>query len=153
VDLTHLGAAKLGQAGYAVTHVYSSVARKATVALSADYWLVLRVNGTVIVDQSKEPRPAAAPRPGELRLTVPLKAGWNRVEIKVGSGSGGFGFWCQVSDPGDLRVEPMVVAPTETPGEAPAAGELRREPLSVGAQLLYAEMLQKEDDPYGFTAW
>jgi beta-galactosidase len=153
VDLTHLSAAKVGQAGYAVTQVFSSVPRKATVSLSADYWLVLRVNGAAVVDQSKEPRPASAPRPGELRLSVPLQAGWNRLEIKVGSGSGGFGFWCQVSDPGDLRVAPTVIAPQEPPGEAPAVGDLKREPLSVGAQLLYAEILQKEDDPYGFTAW
>ncbi len=153
LDLTHLEPAKLGQAGYAVTYVFSSVPRKAVVSLSADYWLVFRVNGVAIVDQSTEPRPASAPRPGELRLSAPLHAGWNRLEMKVGSGSGGFGFWCQVSDPGDLRLSPTVIAPTEKPGEVPQAADLRREPPSVGAQLLYAETLQKEDDPYGFTPW
>ena len=153
LDLTHLAPAKLGQAGYAVTQVFSSVPRKAVVSLSADYWLVFRVNGVAVVDQSNEPRPASAPRPGELRLSVPLQAGWNRLEMKVASGSGGFGFWCQVSDPGDLRISPTVTAPAEPPGEVPPVADLRREPLAVGAQLLYAEMLQKEDDPYGFTAW
>lgn len=153
LDLASVAPAKLGQAGYAVTHVYSSVARRATIALSADYWLVFRMNGAAIVDQSREPRPASAPRPGELRLSVPLQAGWNRLEFKVASGSRGFGFWCQISDPGDLRLSPTVTAPSQPPGEVPAATDLRREPLTVGAQLLYTEMLQKEDDPYGFTPW
>ena len=152
-DLTSVAPSKLGQAGYAVTYLFSSVARKATIALSADYWLVFRVNGVAIVDQSKEPRPASPPRPGELRLSVPLQVGWNRLELKVASGSRGFGFWCQVSDPGDLRLSPTVLAPAQPPGVIPPPADLRREPLTVGAQPLYTEMLQKEDDPYGFTPW
>lgn len=153
LNLTHVAAPRLGQAGYAVTHLYSSVARSATVAVSADYWLVLRVNGTVVVDQSREPRPAAAPKPGEIRLRVPLRAGWNRLEVRVASGTGGFGFWCQVSDPGDLRLSPTVTVPENTPAAWPAVADLRAEPVTSGAQLLYAEALQKEDDPYGFTPW
>jgi beta-galactosidase len=136
-----------------VTHVYSSVDRSATLALSADYWLVFRVNGAVVLDQSREPRPHGAPRPGEVRLRVSLQAGWNRLEARVASGSAGFGFWCQVSDPGDLRVSPTLTAPEWLPGEVPAPANLRAEPVTSGAQLLYVEMLQKEDDPYGFTPW
>jgi len=129
------------------------VARQATFALSADYWLVFRVNGAVVLDQSRDSRPAAAPRPGEVRLQAPLKAGWNRLEARVASGSAGFGFWCQISDPGDLRVMPNVTAPEGKPGSVPAPSELRAEPVASGVELLYAEPLQKEDDPYGYTAW
>ncbi len=153
LNLTHVATPKEGQAGYAVTHVYSSVTRQATFALSADYWLVFRVNGAVVLDQSRDSRPAAAPRPGEVRLQAPLKAGWNRLEARVASGSAGFGFWCQISDPGDLRVMPNVTAPEGKPGSVPAPSELRAEPVASGVELLYAEPLQKEDDPYGYTAW
>ena len=153
LDLARVATARLGQAGYAVTHVYSSVARNATVALSADYWFVFRANGAVVVDQGRGSRAHAAPKPGEVRVRVPLRAGWNRLEMKVASGSGGFGFWCQVSDPGDLRVSPTLTPPAQAPGEAPAPADLREEPLVTGDTLLYAETLQKEDDPYGFSAW
>ncbi len=152
LNLAPVAPAKLGQAGYAVTHIYSSVPRQATFALSADYWLVFRVNGAVVLDQSREPRPAGAPRPGEVRLRVPLRPGWNRLEARVASGSAGFGFWCQVSDPGDLSVAPSVTPPRWTPADVPPE-TLRAEPVASGPQLLYAERLQKEDDPYGFTAW
>jgi len=135
-----------------VTHIFSSAARTATLAVSADYWLVFRVNGAAVVDQSASARPGNAPRPGELRLRVPLQAGWNRLEARVASGSGGFGFWCQISDPGDLRVSPTLTAPEG--GAAPlAAADLRPEPLVAGPNLLYTEALQKEDDPYGFSPW
>jgi len=153
LNLTPVSPAKLGQAGCAVTHVYSSVARPATLSLSADYWLVFRVNGAVVLDQSREPRQPGAPRPGEVRLRVPLAAGWSRLEARAASGSAGFGFWCQVSDPGDLRVSPTLTAPEWAPGKVPAPADLRAEPVASGVQLLYAEMLQKEDDPYGFTPW
>jgi len=143
----------VGQVGYAVTHVYSSVAREANLALSSDWWFVFKVDGTTYVDQGKDGRVPHAPAPGEVRVRLPLRKGWNRLEVKVGSGGAGFGFWCQVSDPGDLRLAPTVTLPDSLPAAAPAAASLLKEPLSAGRELLYVEPLLKEDDPYGFTPW
>jgi len=153
LDFTYLGAPKVGQVGYAVTHVYSSVAREANLALSSDWWFVFKVDGTTYVDQGKDGRVPHAPAPGEVRVRLPLRKGWNRLEVKVGSGGAGFGFWCQVSDPGDLRLAPTVTLPDSLPAAAPAAASLLKEPLSAGRELLYVEPLLKEDDPYGFTPW
>lgn len=153
LNLTHVSPAGFGKAAYAVTHIYSSVPRSAALAVSADYWLVLTVNGTTVLDQSREPRRGGAPQPGEVRLRVPLQAGWNRLEARVASGSAGLGLWCQVSDPGDLRISPTLSPPEWTPVAVPAPAALRAEPVAAGAELLYAEMLQREDDPYGFTPW
>ena len=105
------------------------------------------------MDHGRSGRPRRAPRPGEIRLQVPLIGGWNRLEMKVASGSGGFGFWCQISDPGDLRAAPRLTVPESVPASVPGRDELLQEPVVSGVDLLYCEPLQKEDDPYGFTRW
>jgi len=153
LDLARLAPAREGRVGYAVTHVYASTARRASFALSSDYWCVFRVNGETVIDHGKTGRPRRAPRPGEIRLQVPFKKGWNRLEVKVASGNGGFGLWCHISDPGDLRVAPRLTAPESVPATVPAPGDLLKEPMVSGVDLLYCEPLQKEDDPYGFTRW
>ena len=153
LDLTSVAPAKTGQVGYAVTHVYSSAARQATLTLGADWWLVFKVNGQPVVNHAVDGRTPHAPKAGEWQLSVPLVKGWNRFEAQVASGSGGFGLWCKLSDPGDLRVSPTLTAPANTPAISSSAPELLKEPLLVGRDLLYAEPLLKEDDPYGFTPW
>jgi len=144
-------APKTGKAGVAVTYVYSSQAREATFSLSSDWWFDLKVNGTSYEKQSATGRTPNAANPGEVNLKIPLQPGWNKVEMKVGSGSGQFGFWCTITDPGDLRVSATTTAPTTTPDGLPAAEELLPEPISN--TLLFTEPLKKDDDMYGFTAW
>jgi beta-galactosidase len=151
LDFTEVSPAKPGEVGYAVTYIYSTVPRDATFSLSSDYWLVFKVNGRACVDQSKEGRTRRAPSAGEIVIQVPLRKGWNRLEMKVGSGSAGFGFWCQVSDPGDLRIAPSATVPEMIPAESPAPEKLLAEPLE--SNLLYAEPMLAEDDPYGFNPW
>ena len=153
VDFSALTPHKVGKVGYAVTCLYSSVPRDASFALDSDWWFILRVNGKVRVDQSRDGRIPGPPRKGAVRVKVPLQAGWNRVEMKVASGGSGFGFWCQVSDPGDLRVSPSVAPPARAPAEVPAKGDLLAEPLVQEASPFYVEPLADCDDPYGFTPW
>jgi beta-galactosidase len=151
LDLSDVSPAKTGRIGYALTYVYSSKPRNATFVFSADWWLVFRVNGNAYYDNSVVGRIPRSPTGSEHKVMVPLVAGWNKVEIKVASGTGGFGFWCRMSDPGDLRVQPSLHMPDSTPN-VPTEG-LLSEPLAGGENLLYAEPLKREDDPYGFSAW
>ncbi|THF76698.1 hypothetical protein [Cohnella fermenti] len=151
LSFSSIAAPQTGKAGVAVAYLYSSRAREATFSLSSDWWFVLKVNDTAYEDQSVTGRTPNAANPGEVNVKVPLQQGWNKVEMKVGSGSGAFGFWFTVTDPGDLRVSASVTAPTTAPVDLPPAESLRSEP--VDATLLYADSLKKEDDVYGFTAW
>jgi len=88
-----------------------------------------------------------------VRIKVPLKVGWNKLVIKVASGSGGFGFWCQVTNPGDIRVAPSIETHGYIPTEIPSKKELLAEPISKDINIFYVEPLLKADDPYGFTPW
>lgn len=151
MELKDLFPPKEGVVTYAVTHVYSTRARTASFFLSSDYWCTFRVNGTAYVDQGNSPRPSQAPRINEIEVKVPLAEGWNRLEMKVASGSGGVGFWCRTTDPGDLVIMPSAAKPEFTP-ETVAAADLLEEPVSTVSSL-YAEPFGREDDPYGFTRW
>jgi beta-galactosidase len=153
VDFTAITPHQIGKVAYAVTHLYSSTPRQASFALDSDWWFVLTINGRQYVDQSREGRVPGPPRKGAIRLQAPLKAGWNRVEMKVASGGAGFGFWCQVSDPGDLRVSPTLAEPSYAPRESPSKADLLPEPLVQSATVFYAEALEDRDDPYGFCPW
>jgi hypothetical protein len=48
-------------------------------------------------------RLGTAPDLYEFRCDVPLRAGWNLLEVKVASGSLGFRFACHVNDVDGLR--------------------------------------------------
>jgi hypothetical protein len=85
---------------YAVTYIYSPVARPARLSYGVDYWAKLWLNGALVKDLSQRPY---APQKGQFTLDVPLKAGWNELLVKVHSGGSGNGFWMAISDPGDLK--------------------------------------------------
>ncbi|AHF94161.1 hypothetical protein OPIT5_06995 [Opitutaceae bacterium TAV5] len=145
--------AELGKIGYARSYVYSSRDREAVFAVGADYWMQFRVNGKIRLDHSREPRPARSPFAGEFRFTAPLKAGWNLLEAKVASGSGGFGFFCMVSDPGDLDFAAAISKPRNAP-DKPVPADLLAEPqLDVTTDTFYVRPLDPVDDPYRFNPW
>jgi len=85
---------------YAVTYLYASSARPARLANGVDYWAKIWLNGELVKDLSER---RYAPRKGQFKLDVPLKAGRNELLVKVHSGSSGNGFWMAISDPGDLK--------------------------------------------------
>jgi hypothetical protein len=83
----------------AVAYVYSPDARDIGVSLGADYWGRLYVNEDLVADlRDHEGVPAADTLRGKARL----KKGWNRISVRVASGSGGFGFWAAVENTGGL---------------------------------------------------
>ncbi len=155
VYLEWVSPAELGKIGFARSYIYSSRDREAVFAVGADFWIQFRVNGKVELDHSRQPRPMRSPFAGEFRFTAPLKEGWNLLEAKVASGSGGFGFMCMVSDPGDLEFSASLHKP-ENPPKKPMlpADKLLDEPqLNVAKNLLYARPLDPVDDPYRFNPW
>jgi hypothetical protein len=91
--------------GYAVTRIESPEDRAAEIRFGADYWAKVWLNGEVILRPDQ--RPATPPRKGEHSLAVRLRKAANTVVIKVHAGSAGNGFWCAISDPGDLRIHPV----------------------------------------------
>jgi len=154
VHLDWVSPTKVGKIGYATSYIYSSRERRATFAVSADYWFVFKVNGEAHVDHSAEPRRGkGGPRAGEFRLRAPLEVGWNRLEFKVASGSAGFGFWCMVSDPGDLRFSHGAYGPGPVPGDLPSVGALLPEPELEQRETFYTRPLGPGDDPYAFRPW
>jgi hypothetical protein len=140
-----------GKVGYSRTYIYSSQEREATFAVGADWWIVFRVNGKAYIDHSKEPRPSNAPYAGEFRFTAPLKKGWNLLEAKVASGGTSFGFWAQVSDPGDLVVSAAPPKAEDVPSEVPR--HLLQEPDLKPQTVLYSRPFEPQDDPYRFNPW
>ncbi len=150
VHLDWVSPAQTGKIGYARTYVYSSRERDALFAVGADNWLVFRVNGKACIDHSKERRASRTPFSGEFRFKAKLKAGWTLLEAKVASGSGGFGFWAMVSNPGDAVFE---TTPKAAPSSVPAPETLRAEPDIETRDPFYIRPLGAEDDPYRFNPW
>ena len=144
-----------GKAGIAVTYIYSSKERDATVSMSADWYFILKVNGEVVIDQSKpgQGRVLGAAKPGEVIQTIHLEEGWNQLVMKIGSGSQGFGFYFQMTDPGDLRVSAVTPenAPDTPPGGIPDPGDLLPEPTSKID--FYKNPFVSETDPYRYVHW
>jgi beta-galactosidase len=150
VHLDWISPAQTGKIGYARTYVYSSRDREALFAIGGDNWLVFRVNKNAYVDHSRQPRQARTPFSGEFRFKAKLTAGWNLLEAKVASGSGGFGFWAMVSDPGDASFE---TTPKAAPASLPARDALLDEPEIETRDTFYIRPLRPEDDPYRFNPW
>lgn len=92
-----------GILGYASAWIYCPEAREAVFLLGADYWMQFRVNGAACLDHTREMRLGTAPDLYEFRCDVGLRAGWNRLEVKVASGALGFAFACQVNEADGMR--------------------------------------------------
>ena len=153
VHLNWVATPAVGKIGYARTYVYSSRAREAVMVMGADYWCQLLVNGEAVLDHGKSQRTGGAPDPADFTLRIPLQTGWNALEIKVASGAKGFGFWCRLSDPGDLRVE-HGRRPTRPPADLPATHNLLAEPEPEAPSLFYSGLTSEPgDDPYTYRPW
>lgn len=103
VSFESISPALEGKVGYARAFVHSPTDRSAIFLLGCDYWMQFRVNRECFIDHSSEIRPSWTPELHEFRCDVPLRAGWNLLEVKVASGQQGFAFACQVDDSGDLK--------------------------------------------------
>jgi len=95
VDLKSLFRPNTEVVAYALTHIWAPGPTKALFSLGTDDGVVVWVNGRR-VHYNPAPRPAA---PGQDKVLVNLKAGWNRVLLKVGQIGGDWGFYFQVLGP------------------------------------------------------
>ncbi len=86
---------------YAITYIKSPENRDAQLSFGADYWSKIWLNNKVI--KKPEIRLPTPPQKGEEKINIRLKKGINVLLIKVYSGSAGYGFWCSISNPGDLK--------------------------------------------------
>ena len=80
---------------YGLTYLYSSEDRKAILLLGSDDGVRLWVND-ILVHNNPTYRGAY---PDQDRIQVNLKAGWNKILIKVLQGSGGWGYYLRIADP------------------------------------------------------
>lgn len=122
-----MGPARNGHVGYVTRTVDSDEDRRVTLSLGVDYWMQVWVNGQPVakIDENH-----GTPVPNAFRTTVSLKKGKNIITLKVGSGSNGFGFWCQ-----------MIA------GDAGPVADDASSPVNFYSPLFRAF------DPYLFTYW
>jgi len=100
VDLRRLYTPTDRVLAYGEAFLYSPTDRAATLLLGADDGHVLWVNGARVSE--RQGRHTSAP--DDVAVPVPLRAGWNRVLLKVANLDGGWAFQLRAADPqGDLR--------------------------------------------------
>ncbi|MBE2204906.1 MAG: hypothetical protein IAE94_11280 [Chthoniobacterales bacterium] len=125
--------------------VTTAEARPLTVRLGADYWGTVRLNGEEILRLDKQVGP---PLRDAAQVTVPFKAGDNRLEVRVVSGSSGFGCWLDVTE----STAPLPRKSAVTLGAEPYWGTAMR-PYDAPGFSLYTEPMRKRDDPYAWKSW
>ena len=69
----------------------------------------------------------------------------------MASGGTSFGFWAQVSDPGDLVVSAAPPTAKDAPSQVPQ--HLLQEPDLQPHTVLYSRPFEPRDDPYRFNPW
>ncbi|MGZ7066111.1 MAG: glycoside hydrolase family 172 protein, partial [Candidatus Aminicenantales bacterium] len=85
---------------YGLAYVLSPDDRRATVLLGSDDGIRVWVNDEIV---HTNPSYRGA-EPDQDRFSVNLKKGWNKVQVKVLQGAGGWGYYFRLSDPkGELR--------------------------------------------------
>ncbi|XHR30588.1 MAG: glycoside hydrolase family 2 TIM barrel-domain containing protein [Chthoniobacteraceae bacterium] len=167
VDLGKPYGVKLKQTALAITYLWSSRDRVATLQFGADWWLKIQLNGKEIFRTGSDVLSHAgnkfAPDFG-FTVKAPLQKGWNEVVCAVGAGSGSNAFWFRVSNPGDVIEEQSIVPPKDTPnlflryaaggkyGKMSAA-ELEESENAPAGFSLYTEPLTVTDDPYLYMRW
>ncbi len=172
MNLESVYGVKTGQSAVAVTHVWSSNPRKATLRFGADWWLRVQVNGQDVFRTGTE-EAVKANHAGlihghgkEFAFTVraDLVKGWNEVVCVVGSGSNGNAFWFQMSDPGDLTAQGTLGVPEHPmmwlryatgPGTRPllTGEDLERAETSARGFSLYSDStkLDVREDPFLYS--
>jgi hypothetical protein len=95
VDLTLACAPNTQAVAFALMYVKSPDARKAVLSVGADDCFKVWANGKQVIGH---PGYQAA-HPDQERAEIQLQAGWNEVLLKVGTGMGGWGFFCDLLGP------------------------------------------------------
>ena len=104
VDFLKMTGQGRGSIHYSVTYIVSPIERDVEISYSTDYYAKLWLNGKVAQEDFQ---PGGHPKKGQMKQVLHLQKGANELLLKVGSGSGGNGFWMAMNNPGDLRFAPM----------------------------------------------
>ncbi len=124
----------------------SPEAKEFNLSIGADYWAALSLNGKEILRLDKQ---KTAPRIDAARIRAPLLKGENVLELKVVSGSNGFGAWLLLLD--EPKLLPLAV--DLGIGKAPLLGTALGPYNPAGEPSLYSEPMQRGHDPYVFYFW
>ncbi|MFW5856259.1 MAG: hypothetical protein ACOCX4_00140 [Planctomycetota bacterium] len=150
IELSDVFGVRLRDIAVAVTHVWSSRPRTATIESGADWWLRIDVNGKQ-VRRTKDGKGFGVQfgRPTQ----VALQQGWNEIRVVCAAGSNGHVFWFRMTDPGDLVVAQSPTAPDAPPGDLPPLEDLLPEEKDTSYSLYQQRELKPSDDPYSFVPW
>jgi hypothetical protein len=102
VDLHQATGALIFKIGYAACMIDSPFNREAELTFGVDYWARIWVNDKQVFDNVGKHN--ASPFKNEYKIPISLKAGRNKLLVKIHSGGNGNGFWMSISDFGDLTV-------------------------------------------------
>ncbi|HKI34312.1 MAG TPA: NEW3 domain-containing protein [Gemmataceae bacterium] len=108
VDLNPLFKPNILVCAYAVIYVKSPDARKALVSAGSDDGGKTWLNGKEILSVPG----ARSAAPGQDRVPVELKAGWNEVLIKIPQSHGGWGFYFDLLTPDGKPMADLVYSPS-----------------------------------------
>ena len=92
---------------YALTYVKVPRDTEAVVSLGTDDGCVLWVNDEELL-RAPDPRP---PAPGQNKVPVTFRKGWNKILLKVGQVGGGWGFYLQLLDSEGAPLSGVEVSP------------------------------------------
>ncbi len=167
VDLSKVHGVSTRQVSIAMTQIWSTCDRTATLQFGADWWLKINLNGKEIFRTDSDVTSHNGMKFSKdfgFTIKAQLKKGWNEVVCFVGSGSNGNAFWFQLSNPGDTVEEQAITPPKDTPfllvrfaaggqyGKMSAA-ELEESENAPAGFPLYTEPLTVTDDPYLYLRW
>ena len=134
VDLAKtFGETDASSIGFAVAEYDAPEARDALLKLGMDYFSRTWLNGAEVLDNRKGFGTRCAP--GSATVKVRLEKGRNVIAHKIKSGSAGYGFYCELSEP----------------GYDTDAGDGGEKPKSR-TDLLYGTGL-KQSPPYSYRYW
>jgi hypothetical protein len=133
VELSDVFGVRLRDTAVAVTHVWSSRPREATIEVGADWWMRIDVNGEKVFRTTRKDRTFGVRfgRPTKVKL----KQGWNEIRVVCAAGSNGHVFWFRMTDPGDLVVSQSANAPEQAPSDLPPTKNLLPEEKDTGYSL------------------
>ena len=139
-----------GLASIAVTHIWSTRAREATLGIGADWWMRVIVNGERVFNTGGSPYNFGINFDNKVKAR--LKAGWNEVVVYLAAGANGNIFWFEINNPGDVVVAQQLKAPADAPAGLPPAEDLVPDNIDPGFRL-YAEPMTAAMDPYAYCPW
>ncbi|XHR30541.1 MAG: hypothetical protein ACFUZC_08255 [Chthoniobacteraceae bacterium] len=148
IDLAKLLDVKPSESRIAVikAHIRVTKEQRLTIRFGADYYGTVSLNGRELIHLDAQ---AAPPHRDAFRSKGDFHEGANELEIRVVSGSGGFGCWIDVDDAPNLQ--PLRAAGNEI-GIEPYWGRAML-PYNPEGFSLYCEPMRKRDDPYAWLSW